>query len=81
MLVSNGALSQRANANRDVFLNSLAWLAGLDALTAPRTPGNAIETGMDRSAWIRFGIGSVFALPFLVLTLGFVAAFRKGRFA
>lgn len=81
VLVSNGALSQRANANRDVFLNSLAWLAGLDALTAPRTPGNAIETGMDRTAWIRFGVGAVFALPFLVLALGLVVAFRKGRFA
>ena len=79
--VSNGALTQRANANRDVFLNSLAWLAGLDALTAPRTPGNAVDTGMDRSAWIRFGTGSVLVLPFLVLVLGLAAACRKGRFA
>ena len=79
--VSNGALSQRANANRDVFLNSLAWLAGLDALTAPRTPGNAVETGMDRARWVRFGLGSVVVVPFLVLLLGLVAAARRGRAA
>ncbi len=77
--VSNGALVQRANANRDVFLNSLAWLAGLDALTAPRTPGNAVETGMDRAGWVRTAVGAVAALPFAVLFLGLLAAYRKGR--
>ncbi len=53
--VSNGALARRGNANRDIFLNALAWLSGLDALTASRTPGNAVATGLDRAGWIRFG--------------------------
>ncbi len=77
--VANGALSQRANANRDVFLNSLAWLAGLDALTAPRTPGSTVATGMDRTRWMRFGFASALVLPLVVLALGLVAAFRRGR--
>ncbi len=79
--VSNGALLQQANANRDVFLNAVSWLAGLDAQTAPRTPGNVVDTGMERRQWLRFGAGAIVGLPFLVLVLGFVAAYRKGRFA
>ncbi len=77
--VANGALAQRANANRDVFLNSLAWLAGLDALTAPRTPGSTVATGMDRARWMRFGVAGAVVLPLVVLVLGLVAAFRRGR--
>ena len=59
--VANGALAQRANANRDVFLNSLAWL------------------GMDRARWMRFGVAGAVVLPLVVLALGLVAAFRRGR--
>jgi hypothetical protein len=77
--VANGALSRRANANRDVFLNSVAWLAGLDALTAPRMPGGAVATGMDRALWMRFGFASALGLPLAVLLLGLLAAFRRGR--
>lgn len=68
--VSNGALSVRGNANRDVFLNSVAWLAGLDALTASRAPGNAIATGMDRGGWFRFGILAVFGPALAAFILG-----------
>ncbi len=53
--VANGALATRGNANRDFFLNSVAWLAGLDTLNAVRTPGNVIVTGLDRDGWLRFG--------------------------
>ena len=77
--VSNGALRQRANANRDVFLNAVAWLAGLDALTAPRTPGNAVVTDMDRAGWVRFGAVSACGLPLALLLLGFVLFVRRRR--
>ncbi len=53
--VANGALATRGNANRDFFLNSVAWLAGLDTLNAVRTPGNVVVTGLDRNGWLRFG--------------------------
>ena len=53
--VANGALATRGNANRDFFLNSIAWLAGLDTLNAVRTPGNVVVTGLDRDGWLRFG--------------------------
>ncbi len=76
--VSNGALAQRGNANRDLFLNALAWLSGLDALTASRTPGNTVATGLDRAGWIRFGAVAVLGPVALVLLAGLAAwAFRR----
>ena len=56
--VSNGSLAMRGNANRDFFLNSVAWLAGLDTLGAARTPGNVVVTGLDRDGWLKFGAWS-----------------------
>lgn len=78
--VSNGALARLGNANRDLFLNALAWLSGLDALTASRTPGNAVATGLDRAGWIRFGAVAVFGPVAAVLLAGlFVVLVRRRR--
>mgnify|MGYP004563946613 FL=1 len=78
--VSNGALALRGNANRDLFHNALAWLSGLDALTASRAPGNAVATGLDRAGWIRFGAFAVFAPAAGVLLAGLaVFLFRRRR--
>ena len=77
--VLNGATARRGNANRDVFLNALAWLAGLDALSAPRAPGNTVATGLDRGGWVRFGAVSAAGLPFAVLLLGAGLYLRRRR--
>ncbi|MBQ6338530.1 MAG: Gldg family protein [Kiritimatiellae bacterium] len=70
MFVANGALATRGNANRDFFLNSMAWLAGLDTLSAVRTPGNMVVTGLDRKGWLRFGTWTgVLILSFAGLVL------------
>lgn len=79
--VSNGALALRGNANRDIFLNSLAWLAGLDALTASRMPGNAVTTGMDRAGWFRFGLIAVVGPALLSLLVGACVFFFRRRSA
>lgn len=77
--VSNGALARRGNANRDVFLNSLAWLAGLDAMTASRAPGNLVAMRMDRSDWFRFGVTSALGFPCLILVVwGLLFIRRRG---
>ena len=75
--VANGALAMRANANRDFFLNSLAWLAGLDTLAAVRTPGNVVVTGLDRSGWFRFGAWSAALILLFVGIAATVAVFRR----
>lgn len=77
----NGALTRRANANRDFLLNAVAWLAGLDAFTESRTPGNVVATGMDRSRWIRFGLLAAGGPAACVLLLGVVIMFRRRRHA
>jgi len=74
--VANGALAARGNANRDFFLNSVAWLAGLDTLNAVRTPGNVVATGLDRDGWLRFGNWTgALILAFAVLLL--LPTFRR----
>ena len=77
----NGALARRANANRDFLLNAVAWLAGLDAFTDSRTPGNVVATGMDRARWIRFGLLAAGGPVACVLFVGLLVAFRRRRFA
>ena len=75
----NGALARRANANRDFLLNAVAWLAGLDAFTESRTPGNVVATGMDRARWIRFGLLAACVPAACVLLLGFAVMLRRRR--
>ena len=77
----NGALKRRANANRDFLLNAVAWLAGLDAFTESRTPGNVVATGMDRARWIRFGLLAAGGPAACVLLLGLLVMFRRRRHA
>lgn len=77
--VSNGALTRRGNANRDFFLNSVAWLAGLDALTAARAACDAVQTGLDRSGWLLFGGWAAGAFPCAVFLLAFTIAARRRR--
>ena len=75
----NGALASRANANRDFLLNAFAWLAGLDASTAPGTPGNVIVTGLDRPGWLRFAAAACIVLPALPIVLLALLRLRRRR--
>ena len=75
----NGALASRANANRDFLLNAFAWLAGLDASTAPGTPGNVIVTGLDRPGWLRFAVAACLVLPALPMVVLALLRLRRRR--
>lgn len=76
--VMNGTLSTRANANRDLFMNALYWLAGIDAGTASSLGGDAtLVTGFERSQWIRFMILSAVTLPAAVLLLFCLIVWRR----
>ena len=78
--VLNGSLARRANANRDFFLNSLAWLAGLDALTEARTPGNVVVTRMDRSDWMRFcGFAALLPAGLVLVLWALMSLYRRRR--
>jgi len=78
--VANGALSARANANRDFFMNVLAWLAGIDVGTASSLGGDAVlVTGFTRDEWMLLTAVAVGGTPLLFLALMLAAAwvFRR----
>jgi hypothetical protein len=75
----NRALFSRANANRDFFLNAVAWLAGMDVSGAVGVADNVLSVRMDRAARIRFLVISAVLLPLFVALLAVLAIRRRRR--
>lgn len=77
--VMNRTLTSRANANRDFFLNSVAWLAGLDVSGAVGVADNVLSLRMDRTGRIRFAAYSSVVLPMAVVLFAGYAIHRRRR--
>ncbi|MBO4709730.1 MAG: Gldg family protein [Kiritimatiellae bacterium] len=77
--VMNGQLSARANANRDFFLNCVAYLSGTDASVASGTETNVLATGLDRASRARFVVVVAGAVPLVVLLVLMAVAARRRR--
>ena len=76
----NGQLSSRANANRDFFLNCVAYLAGTDAPGgSDGVEAGVLSSGMDRTARVRHALVSSAALPGAVFLVMIVATLRRRR--
>ena len=75
----NGALASRANANRDFFLNAVAWLAGLDVSGSVGIAGNVLSARMDRQQRIRLLALSVGGIPAAIAVFGLFVVLRKRR--
>lgn len=76
----NGQLAERANANRDFFMNIVAYLSGSDQTGADGRDQSAFSTGMDREGKVRFLVFSAAVFPLAVLfSMLFVAARRRHR--
>jgi hypothetical protein len=78
--VMNGVLATRANANRDFFLNAVAWLAGIDTGSATSLGGDAsLVTGFSRREWELFLLWAAGGVPaaFLVLFVLFSVRLRR----
>ena len=75
----NGALVSRANANRDFFLNSVAWLAGLDVSGSAGIAGNVLSARMDRRRRIRFFALSVCVVPAAFAAMCMIVVLRRRR--
>ncbi len=75
--VMNGALKSRANANRDFFMNCMAWLSGLDASTAPGVAANVVVTGMARNEWSMFAVKAIGIPSGFVLLAAFIVLLRR----
>ena len=78
--VMNGQLDARANANRDFFLNCIAYLAGTDALTSSGTEADRLVSGMDdRVSRVRFLLLSAVGFPAAAFIVGLVLVARRRR--
>lgn len=78
--VMNGTLASRANANRDLLMNAVAWLAGIDTGSAPSLGGDAtLVTGFSRYEWVLFMVVSALAVPAGVFLLFCLVSLRVRR--
>ena len=75
----NGQLAARASANRDFFLNCVAYLSGTDASVASGADAGALVTGFDRDGRLRFLLVTAGALPAAVAAAMLLVAFRRRR--
>ena len=64
--VMNAHLSSRANANRDFFLNAVAYLAGTGGTVGPGEHSFALVSGIDRATRLRFAASYVVGVPLLL---------------
>lgn len=78
--IQNGRLENSVSANRDFFLNCIAYLAGVDALGEASIEANQLVIGLDRVGRVRFVLVSALAAP-SVLALLFIllTAARRNR--
>ena len=76
----NGQLASRANANRDFFLNCVAYLAGTDSPEgSDGAESGVLLSGMDRTARVRHVLISSLVLPGVVFMAMVVATLRRRR--
>jgi ABC-2 type transport system permease protein len=67
--VMNGMLSARANANRDFFLNCVAYLSGSGKFDSGGSEAGVLTTGMDRDVRGRYLLSGAIAVPVAVFAL------------
>ena len=73
----NGALTARASANRDFFLNCVSYLSGIETHGFGGDGSARLRTGLDREGRLRHAVWSAGVLPFLVFLLLATVAFRR----
>ena len=67
--VMNSQLSARANANRDFFLNCVAYLSGAEPAGAADTESDMLRTGLDRESMFTLAVWLALVLPIVVFAL------------
>lgn len=77
--VMNGQLTQRANANRDFFLNVIAYLSGGEAICSEPIESETLATGLDRAGRARMAMVSALAIPGGVFVLMTLVALRRRK--
>lgn len=75
--VMNAHLASRGNANRDFFLNTVAYLSGTDVPGASGIESDLLVTGMDRAQRLRYIMVSVALFPAAVFSVLALAVLRR----
>jgi len=75
--VMNGSLAARANANRDFFVNSVAFLSGTDASAASGIAADVLASGLDRAGRLRLGLVLAAWVPLGLLLVLLAAVWRR----
>lgn len=80
LFVTNGRLAAMANANRDFFLNCVAYLAGSRAITSGGVDAGIFAPGLGRGRRLELLVAAGAGVPFALLVfMAFVAARRRRR--
>lgn len=77
--VINGQLASRASANRDLFLNCVAYLSGSEAHGFGGDDADEFRSGLDRVGRGRLVVWSAVVVPGVVFLLMFGAIVRRMR--
>ena len=78
--VANATLAARSSANRDLFINALNWLSGMESGTGVSGGGDAaLWTGLGRHGWMRFTLVAAVAIPVGVLLAGLSIVWLRRR--
>jgi len=76
--VSNGLFGKRLSANRDLVMNMVNWLTGIDAAALPSLGGDtALASGLDRAGWLRMLSWVAGVFPAAVLAVGLLVGWRR----
>jgi len=79
LFVSNGPLSARALANRDFFMNCIAYLAGIDMAGSVGIEAGVLASGLDRGGRIRHLVVMALVLPGVLFVLWFFVMVHRRR--
>ncbi len=77
LFVMNGQLAARQNANRDFFLNVVAYLSGVDAVVMSGTEEGVLTLKYDRNERIGIVLALVGGIPFALFMLMVLNAVRR----
>jgi len=77
--VFNASLEARANANRDFFLNCVAYLAGTDTSASSGTESGVLVTDLDRSGRRRMVVATAVVAPLGISLIMIALTIRRRR--
>lgn len=77
--ILNGALKSRANSNRDMFLNTVGYLVGVDMIAGTAVIGENVFQGMSLSQHKKFIVLTSLAVPLSVWIILWALALSRRR--